>query len=156
MSISRCTSSTESGGATPEVNCAKSDPLSSSSICQYPHAQATSTSLSPIMSSPLAARLSFQTLSNFIPLSWTPGAAAVALCIIPSSSSDISVDAAQSAPLLSDAGGSTPRLAERKFVSKNKQMEKLRSRLSFERRNGIAPCSMVSACKGCSAGDVYL
>ncbi|KIK99714.1 hypothetical protein PAXRUDRAFT_30357 [Paxillus rubicundulus Ve08.2h10] len=110
------------------------------------------------MSSPLAARLSFQTLSNFIPLSWTPGAAAVAVasCIIPSSSGNTSVDAAESAPLLSDAGSSTPRPVERRFVSKDKQMEKLRSRLSFERRNGTTPCSMVSACKGCSPGGVYL
>ncbi|KIJ70411.1 hypothetical protein HYDPIDRAFT_105122 [Hydnomerulius pinastri MD-312] len=108
------------------------------------------------MSSPLAARLSFQKLSSFIPLSWTPGAAAVAACIVPSSSSNMSMDAAESAPLLSDAGNAARRSTERRFVAKDKQLEKLRSRLSFERKNGIAPCSTVNACGSCKAGTVYL
>ncbi|KAF9224338.1 hypothetical protein BS17DRAFT_703418 [Gyrodon lividus] len=158
VSTSRCTSLTESGGATlPEVNGAKKSgqPLLSN-VCEYSHAQAISTSLSSIMSSPLAARLSFQKLSDFIPSSWAPGAAAAASCIFSSSSSNMSVDAAESAPLLSNAGNCTPRPAEWRFVSKDKQLEKLRNRLSFERKNGMVPCSTMSACKGCSAGDISL
>lgn len=68
----------------------------------------------------------------------------------------MSMDAAESAPFLSDAGHDASRPTDRRYVSKDKQLEKLRSRLSHERRNGTGTCSMVSACKGCRADEVYL
>ncbi|KAG6333765.1 hypothetical protein ID866_5327 [Astraeus odoratus] len=107
------------------------------------------------MSSPLSARLSLQKLSSFIPFSWTPGAATVASCILPSYSSRPSLDMMESAPS-SDTGDNVPRTTERRFVSRDKQLEKLRSRLSLEKFVGTGPCSMVSACKGCMAGEVNL
>lgn len=153
MSALRCPSSTQDGGAPSEVNCSN-NPDSSSNVCEYSHAQDTS-SLSSIMSNPLAARLPFQKLSNFIS-SWTPGATAVALCSNPSSSGSPSVEAADSAASLSGIYNGATGPAQRRFVSKAKQLEKLRSRFSLEEKNGMTPCSTVSACKGCSARDVYL
>ncbi|KAH7888077.1 hypothetical protein F5I97DRAFT_1936078 [Phlebopus sp. FC_14] len=140
----------ENGAAASEVTALEPG---RSSICEYPCGEAPSTSLSFFMSSPLSARLSFRKLSNYIPLSWTPGAAAVSSCIVPSS---MSVDLAESDPLLSDHGVDTGRPTERKFVSKDKQLEKLRSRLSLEREYGDGLCSVVSPCKGCRVGEVFL
>ena len=154
MSNLRCPDSMQSGGASSEVNCSNHPNSPLPSVCEYSHAGHTSSSLSSIMFNPLAARSPFQKLSHFITFSWTPGAAAVASYIVPSSSSSSSVEAAATtASLLSG----TTRPAQRKFISKAKQLEKLRSRLSLEKKNGILPCSMVGACKGCSASnDVYL
>ena len=149
----RCPSSVQSGGATSEVNSATHPDPSTSSDCEYSHARGTS-SLSSIMSYPLAARSPFQKLSNFISFSWTPGATTVASYITPSSSSSPSTEAAVTVASLSNNGTTHP--AQRNFVSKARQLEKLRSRFSLEKKNGMSPCSMVGACKGCSAGNVYL
>lgn len=155
MSALRCPSSSQSGGATSKVNSSNNSVPSSSSICEYFYAQDTS-SLPSIMSNPLAARLPFQRLSHFISFSWTPGAAAVASYIVPSSSGGPRVEAADSADSLSGVGSAATHPCQRRFVSKARQLEKLRSRLSLEKKNGMTPCCMVSACKGCDAGDVYL
>lgn len=56
----------------------------------------------------------------------------------------------------SGVGSGTACQGQARFISKARQLEKLRSRLSSEKSDGMMPCSMVSACKGCSAGDVYL
>lgn len=107
------------------------------------------------MSNPLAVRLPFQKLSNFIS-SWTPGATAVASYIDPSRLGSPNVEAADSAASLSDIDNGVTRPVQWRFVSRAKQLGKLRSRFSLEKKNGMTPCSTVSACKGCSAGDVYL
>lgn len=153
MPTLRCPSSTQGGGVPSEVNYCN-NPDSSSNICEYPHAQ--DTSLSTIMSNPLAARLPFQKLSKLISFSWTPGATAVASFIDPSNSGNPSVEAADTAVSLSGIDNGANRPAKQRFVSRSRQLEKLRSRFSLEKKNGITPCSTVSACKGCSAGDVYL
>ncbi|KAG8218326.1 hypothetical protein J3R82DRAFT_3940 [Butyriboletus roseoflavus] len=156
MTALRCQSSTQGGGAPSEVNYSNIPDTSPSSVCEYSHAQDTSP-LSFIMSNPLAARLPFQKLSNFISFSWTPSATAVASYLDPSSSgSPCKVEAADNAASLSgiDNGATCP--AQWKFASRARQLEKLRSRFSLEKKDGITPCSTVSACKGCSAGDVYL
>ncbi|KAL4075685.1 hypothetical protein J3A83DRAFT_4088091 [Scleroderma citrinum] len=152
VSTFRCPSSSESGGATPEVNANESS-LSRGGDCP-PHVP--STSLTSIMSSPLSARLSLQKISSFIPFSWTPGATTVASHIAPALSSSSSLDSAKSASLLSSDGDYVRRAAERRLVPRDKQLERLRSRLSLERSTGASSCSMVSACKGCRAGEVYL
>lgn len=107
------------------------------------------------MSNPLAVRLPFQKLSHFMSLSWTPGAAAVASYIVPNNSGP-SVSTTDSANLLPGVGSGATCPDQRGFVSKARQLEKLRSRLDFEKKDGIMPCSMVSACKGCSATEVYM
>ncbi|KAF8138121.1 hypothetical protein EV363DRAFT_1427071 [Boletus edulis] len=152
MSNLRCPSSVQSGGATSEVTCSDHPDPSLSSFCEYSHARDTS-SLSSITPNTPAARSPFQKLSHFISFSWTPGATAVASYIVPSNSDSPSVEAVATAT--SPSNGTT-RPAERRFVSKVRQLEKLRSRFSLEKKNGIMPCSMVGACKGCSAGNVYL
>jgi len=142
----RCPSFSESDGATPEMNVDESSLFGGNS----------STSLSSIMSSPLSTRLSLQKISSFIPFSWTPGAATAASHIVSSLPNSSSPDSMESASLLSGAGGHVPRATERRFVSRDKQLEQLRSRLSLEKSTGAGSCSMVSACKGCRAGEVYL
>ncbi|EGO01559.1 hypothetical protein SERLA73DRAFT_176914 [Serpula lacrymans var. lacrymans S7.3] len=75
-----------------------------STLYEYPsERQALSSSLSSFMSSPLAARISFQSLSSYIPRSWAPGTAAVASCIGPSNASISSINDVQATvPLLSN------------------------------------------------------
>ncbi|KAH7916712.1 hypothetical protein BJ138DRAFT_995052 [Hygrophoropsis aurantiaca] len=131
------------------------DSITSAPATGYPeYPIASSSSLSSIMSSPLAARLSFQTLSNFIPLSWTPGAAAVVACIAPSHSSEPSLSATLSTPLASDIGSSIRSSTERKHVSRDKQLEKLRRQLDHDHRTG-SRCLAVHACNCCHGGDVF-
>lgn len=124
------------------------------------HQQQTPPVLPPfVMPSPLSARFSLQKLqklSNFIPFSWTPGATAVASCIMSGSSTSQSPDASESVPLMSGADNHAQCTTERRFVCRDKQLEKLRSRLSRETPMGSGSCFMVSACKGCRAGEVSL
>ncbi|KIN95653.1 hypothetical protein M404DRAFT_298731 [Pisolithus tinctorius Marx 270] len=88
------------------------------------------------MPSPLSARFSLQKLqklSNFIPFSWTPGATAIASCIMSSSGSPSqNPDGFESVPLMSCAEDHAQCTTERGFVCRNKQLEKLKSRLSQE------------------------
>ncbi|KAI6122819.1 hypothetical protein EDD17DRAFT_1473555 [Pisolithus thermaeus] len=144
----------ESGGATPEVTS-----YESSDFDCY-HQQQIPSVLPPlVMPSQLPARFSLQKLqklSNFIPFSWTPGATAVASCIMSSSSTSQSPDASESVPLMSGADNHAQCTTERRFVCRDKQLEKLRSRLSLGTPMGSGSCFMVSACKGCRAGEVSL
>lgn len=105
------------------------------------------------MSPTLASRLSFQTLTNFIPmpsLPWSPrsrasatAAAAAALCFIPegashsSAPSDASVsstfvNAPRPAPVQPEVA--KPSSKDKAYVQREKQLEKLRLRLEDERR----------------------
>lgn len=81
-----------------------------------PKTAPSSSPFSSIMSSPLAARLSFQTFTNFIPLSWS---ATTAVTPPPSMASAEPEEVA-----------ATP--VRRGYVSKESQLEKLRSRLERE------------------------
>ncbi|KAG2031550.1 hypothetical protein BDR03DRAFT_927889 [Suillus americanus] len=137
-------------GASEEIAEAKSD---TSDTCEYPDQYASTSSLSSIMSSPLAARISFQTLSNFIPLSWTPGAAAVASRTTPRTSTD---DVAEAASPFTSACPGVRCSIERRFVSRDQQLEKLRNRLGNYHINGIGRCLAVAPCCACKGTDVFL
>jgi len=91
--------------------------IPTTSSCSNSSSVLTSSSFSSLMSSPLAGRLSFQTLTNYIP-SWgmTPPRGALS-------------DAAghDSRPVAPPAGP-----VKRGFVSKQSQLERLKSRLERE------------------------
>ncbi|OJA07685.1 hypothetical protein AZE42_01879 [Rhizopogon vesiculosus] len=125
--------------------------------CEYPERQAPISPFSSIMSSPLAARFSFQTFSNFIPLSWSPGAAAVSSRTTPSISISSSGDgdAAEAVSLFASACPGVRRSAERRFVSRDQQLEKLRNRLGDD-HNGIEHCLAVNACGSCKNANIFL
>jgi hypothetical protein len=140
-------------GTSEEKVEAKSD---SSDTCEYPDQYASTSSLSSIMSSPLAARFSFQTLSNYIPLSWTPGAAAVASRTSPNTSVSSIDDVAEAAsPFTSDCPG-VRRSIERRFVSRDQQLEKLKNRLGDNHINGIGRCLAVAPCGACKGADIFM
>ncbi|KAG5654643.1 hypothetical protein H0H81_009891 [Sphagnurus paluster] len=83
----------------------------------------SSSSFSALMSSPLSARLSFQTFTNFIPISWSQRASdapSTRSFFDVASTSEISTTPVASIPL------------KRCFVSKEKQLEKLRNRMKSE------------------------
>ncbi|KAG0696721.1 hypothetical protein DFH29DRAFT_879180 [Suillus ampliporus] len=123
--------------------------------CEYHEQQAPTSPLSSIMSPPLAARFSFQSLSNFIPLSWTPGAAAVASRTTPSISVGSSDDVAEAASLFTSARSGVRRSVERRFVSRDQQLEKLRNRLG-NNHYGIGRCLAVDPCGACKGADIFL
>lgn len=128
----------------------------SSDTCEYPDQYASTSSLSSIMSSPLAARFSFQTLSNFIPLSWTPGAAAVASHTTPNTSVNSMDDVAEAAsPFTSDYPG-IRRSTERRFISRDQQLEKLKNRLGNNHIDGIGRCLAVAPCGACKGADIFM
>lgn len=140
-------------GTSEEIIEAKSD---SFDTCEYPDQYASTSSLSSIMSSPLAARFSFQTLSNFIPLSWTPGAAAVASRTTPNTSASSIDDVAEAtSPFTSDCPG-VRRSIERRFVSRDQQLEKLKNRLGNNHINGIGRCLTVAPCGACKGADIFM
>lgn len=100
-------------------------------------------SFSSIMSSPLSARISFQTLTNFIPISWSQRSN------VPASLSS-GVDGAPKPDDVTPRRASVP--LKRGFVSKERQLEKLRSRL--EREGTMKMRTSVSVCCNQCAGDV--
>lgn len=118
------------------------------------------------MSSPLTT---FQTLTNFIPLSWGPRAsqlapaAVAALCLIPESSSTSSsvsdtVDKQAAPPISSDVksiarGLDAAEKRERRYVSKEHQLEKLRIRLDLGHK--MVGCAS-NGCKKCNGGTVHV
>lgn len=108
------------------------------------------------MHSPLAARFSFQTLSNFIPLSWTPGAAAIASRTVPGTSVGSTDDVAEAAPSFSSACPGVQRSIERRFVSRDQQLEKLRNRLGNNHINGIGRCLAVAPCGAGKGANIFL
>lgn len=140
-------------GTSEEIAEAKSD---SSDTCEYPDQYASTSSLSSIMSSPLAARFSFQTLSNFIPLSWTPGAAAVASRPTPRTSVSSTDDVAEATSPFTSACPGVRRSIERRFISRDQQLEKLRNRLGNNHINGIGHCLAVAPCGACKGADIFL
>ncbi|OAX43098.1 hypothetical protein K503DRAFT_766195 [Rhizopogon vinicolor AM-OR11-026] len=141
-------------GTSEKIMVARSD---SPDNCEYPERQASTSPFSSIMSSPLAARFSFQTFSNFIPLSWSPGAAAVSSHATPSISINSSDDdgAAEAVSLFASARPGVRRSAERRFVSRDQQLEKLRNRLGDD-HNGIGHCLAVNACGSCKNANIFL
>lgn len=136
---------------------------------EYPKADLYSppgfSSFSSIMSSPLSARLSFQTLTNFIPLSWSPsanpvGSAVATLCRIPESSSSSSSSSNDNKTELLSEPGIVARVIKdvsvvqkRGYVSKEKQLEKLKGRLQ---RDGAVMRSTVDICRNCEDEAVYV
>jgi len=124
----------------------------------------STSSFSSIMSSPLSSRISFQTLTNFIPVSWSPRNRTKEhpspLSITPNSSSSVvrSERAPQGGSLLySGTPGRCPVDVPRKrsYVSKEKQLEKLRNRL--ERDGAIKTRTSFSVyCKKCDDEEVFL
>jgi hypothetical protein len=97
-------------------------------------------SFSSILSSPLATRLS--TFTNYMSLSWAPPASqsgVAALRLIPSRSSN------------EDQGTRVQTAVEsKKYVSKENQLEKLRSRLCQETRGPV------DFCRSCGDKVVFL
>lgn len=124
----------------------------------------SASSFSSIVSSPLSSRISFQTLTNFIPVSWSPRlrtkeSAAPPSLIAPSSNSSIasSEHAQQLGPLFYSR---TPTRCpvdvpqKRSYVSKEKQLEKLRNLL--ECNGAIKTTSFGIYCKKCDDEEVCL
>lgn len=140
-------------GTSEEITEAKSDTLDT---FEYPDQYTSTSSLSSIMSSPLAARFSFQTLSNFIPLSWTPGAAAAVSRTTPRTSVSSTDDVAQAASPFAGAYPSVRRSIERVFISRDQQLEKLKNQLGNNHINGIGRCLAVAPCGACKGTDIFL
>ncbi|KAG2053542.1 hypothetical protein BDR06DRAFT_989805 [Suillus hirtellus] len=140
-------------GTSEKIAEARSD---SSDTCEYLDQHASTSSLSSIMHSPLAARFSFQTLSNFIPLSWTPGAAAIVSRTVPGTSVGSAGDVAEAASSFSSACPSVQRSIERRFVSRDQQLEKLRNRLGNNHINGIERCLAVAPCGAGKGANIFL
>ncbi|KAJ3008318.1 hypothetical protein NUW54_g3197 [Trametes sanguinea] len=109
-----------------------------------PNSQVSPVTTSPSLMSPTLARLSFQKLTNFIPvpsLLWSPRSGGGCFDASPSDSSvssSGSPDHARTASTFVNATAiAKPELPrERTFVPKEKQLEKLRVRLEEERKRG--------------------
>lgn len=117
----------------------------------------TSSSFSSIISSPLSARISLQTLANFIPAAWSPRSQPVPLPFITPNSSPSTADserAVESDPRPYIETQRVPLVVPQKrgYVSKEKQLEKLRSRLE---REGVKISPYVH-CKKCDDEAVFL
>jgi hypothetical protein len=114
-----------------------------------PHAS----SFSSILTSPLATRLS--TFTNYIPLSWAPrasqpGAAAAALCLIPDGSIRSNNAPFDDQTNNKNTTGRAIVEDKTKYVSKEDQLEKLRSRLAQEMKG----TSVI--CRSCGDDAVFL
>lgn len=136
----------------PQVRVPHSSPLTASAAPIAP-----SSSFSSIMSSPLSARLSFQTLTNFIPTSWAtsmPGSAPASSTGNTAHGSQYpTCDSRSTLPLLQ----AMPAVVSRKrdYVSKEKQLEKLRGR--FEREGKMKLRTSVNiCCRKCDDEAVFL
>lgn len=113
----------------------------------------SSSSFTSIMSSPLAGRLSFQTFSNFIPIPWSyrSGISDAAAAPSPSIKSVPVVDDKDNNVTSKSSGGPPKRV----FVSKERQLEKLRIRL--EREGTVKMKTSVHVCcKKCDGRTVSL
>lgn len=102
----------------------------------------TPSSFSSIMSSPLAGRLSFQTLTNLMPLSWTA---------VPATSCEITTSIASGNAQRRERVQSA--VVSTNYVSKEKQLEKLRSRLQ---RDGVTMKTAIASCRKCTDEAVFL
>ncbi|TFK43312.1 hypothetical protein BDQ12DRAFT_731347 [Crucibulum laeve] len=132
---------------------------------EHPHSQdspissaipATS-SFSSLMSSPLSARLSLQTFTNFIPMAWHPiansaagSAASMAASLCLNAGNEYDTDNKVSKP--SRAMASESRV--RGFVSRQKQLDKLRYRLETE--GSLITRDVGIHCKKCDGALVML
>ena len=107
--------------------------------------EVVSQSSSPILSPTLAARISLQKLTNFIPLPSLPwsspvlgqaASAAASLCLVSTSSSSSSVsEDPQTSPSFTDAASSaSSSQPARRYISREQQLQKLRARLETENR----------------------
>ncbi|PPQ77283.1 hypothetical protein CVT25_010865 [Psilocybe cyanescens] len=107
-----------------------------------------SSSISSIVSSPLSARLSFQTITNFMPLSWTSTLApADPVSHSPANSvddDDTVVPAVTAVPRRSGA-----------FISREQQLRKLRTRMEVE---GVVAMRMPVQfqCRKCDGNAVFI
>jgi hypothetical protein len=120
----------------------------------------STSSFASIMSSPLSTRISFQTLTNFIPAVWSPRnhvpetVASPCLATRRLSSEPVPEDG----PLLSSQEQTKEPVGvtwKRGYVSKEKQLEKLRSRL--EREGAVRMrTSVYVCCKRCDDKGVFL
>ncbi|KAG6899384.1 hypothetical protein C0993_010683, partial [Termitomyces sp. T159_Od127] len=106
-------------------------------------------SFSSIMTSPLSSRISFPSFTNLIPLSWSQRKVAL------EASNDVventqKVDGALASREVTQAHSITP--SKRGFVTKERQLEKLRCRM--ERENPAKARSSISfSCKKCDNND---
>jgi hypothetical protein len=138
---------------------------SSRSASAVPAGSSSSSSFSSIMSSPLSARISFQTFTNFIPVAWSPRnqitepAASLSVVTPGSNSSVVSSERAPECGPLFYSGAQTrvpvnvPR--KRGYVSKEKQLAKLRNWLEHD--GGAKMRTSVSIfCKKCDDKEVFL
>jgi hypothetical protein len=147
----RFSSLTTSALSHSEMKEVGSAPISTNGKLETQITSTHASSLSSILSSPLATRLS--TFTNYIPLSWAPrasqpGAAAAALRLIPDGSNRSS-----NTPFDDQTNNNTRgRMMENKtkYVSKENQLEKLRSRLAQEMR------STSVVCRSCDDDAVFL
>ncbi|KAG6830628.1 hypothetical protein H0H92_015720 [Tricholoma furcatifolium] len=115
-----------------------------------PPAQAPLSSFSSIMTSPLSARLSFQSFTNFIPLSWSQRSITPTVPATDAVEGVKKVDSVQAQPV-----DPAPTSLKRGFVSKEKQLERLRCRL--ERENPTKVRNSVSTlCKKCDDDDDFV
>jgi len=119
------------------------DPISPTWISEQSEQETSSAA----PTSSFSSIVSLQAITNW----WTPrpGTTAMTSCMIPESSSSSS-DLVAGLHLMKPKGP-----VERKYVPKNKQLEKLRARLEQERR---ANCGhfQTNACRTCGAGEVCL
>ncbi|KAF9468843.1 hypothetical protein BDZ94DRAFT_1279379 [Collybia nuda] len=115
------------------------------------------TSFSSIMTSPLSGRLSFQTLTNFIPIPWSTSISG----FTPASSTGNTAhysqcpasDSLSTIPLLQAMPAVIPH--KRGYVSKEKQLEKLRGR--FEREGSMKMRTFIDVCcQKCDDETVFL
>ncbi|KAG6919315.1 hypothetical protein DXG01_007448 [Tephrocybe rancida] len=110
----------------------------------------SSSSFSSMMTSPLSSRISLQSFTNFIPLSWSQRSIAPAA---PIPNNTESVQKASNVLPLREAAPVTP--LKRGFVSKEKQLDKLRCRL--ERENPVKVRTSVSiSCRKCDDDDAVV
>ena len=64
-------------------------------------------------------------------------------------------NAAEAASLFASVCPGERRSAERKFVSRDQQLEKLRNRLGDDHK-GIGHCLAVNACGSCKGANIFL
>lgn len=106
-----------------------------------------SSSITSIMTSPITSRISLQSFSSYMPLSWSSPSprAPSSLCIVPESSSSSASNASSDGDVA---------MLPRGYVSKEVQLEKLKTRLYRERAMIRNP--PFDACKRCDGEAVYL
>lgn len=113
--------------------------LSDTTLAPLPHELHDQETVSTFPASSFPSIMSFQTLTNW----WSPG-----------STTAKSSSTASNKPLNDVRKPKGP--LEKKYVSKEKQLEKLRSRLDQEHRANCRGHLQVDACRACGTGEVSL